>query len=347
MFKASRATNPVIQKGDFMQTISIPRFGTPEVLQALDRPSPHPGPNEVTIDVAYAGVNYAEILFRKGVIADLPLPFTPGIEVSGYVRELGTGVGGFEVGQRVAALSIVNGGGYAQTVTVPAALTVPLPQSLPLEVAAAFPSNTTTAYLVWHELAHLRAGEAVVVHAAAGGVGGVLGQMARALKAGRVIGTVGSATKIEYARSLGFDEVVLADGFEASIGQLTNGRGVDVVVDQVGGTARQGSLNLLRPLGRLVVMGNASDAEDVPVSPLTLWFSSKSVLGFNLQLLSATYPELVGQSMRAALGHVQSGQVRVDVTRVLPLSEAAEAHRLIEARATKGKLVLRVGGEQS
>ncbi len=330
-----------------MQTVSIQRFGDPEVLQVLERPVPQPGSNEVSLDVAYAGVNYAEVLFRRGVVQDLSLPFTPGIEVSGYVRALGLDVEGLEVGQRVAALSIVNGGGYAQTVTVPSPLVVPVPDGLPLDVAAAFPSNTTTAYLVWRELAHLRSGETVLVHAAAGGVGSVVGQMARALGAGRVIGTVGSAAKIDYAKSLGYDDVVLADGFETSVRDLTGGRGLDVAVDQVGGSARQGSLNLLRPMGRLIVMGNASNASDVPISPLELWFTSKAVLGFNLQQVSATDPERVGRAMRDALAHVSSGEVRVDVTGVLPLLEAAEAHRRLESRSTTGKLVLRVGGERT
>ncbi len=329
-----------------MQTVSIQRFGGPEVLQVLDSPVPQPGPNEITLDVAYAGVNYAEVLFRRGVVQDLPLPFTPGIEVSGYVRALGSGVVGLDLGQRVAALSIVNGGGYAQTVTVSSALVVPVPDGLSLEVAAAFPSNTTTAYLVWRELAHLRSGETVLVHAAAGGVGSVLGQMAHALGAGRVIGTVGNPTKIAYAASLGYDNIILADGFETSVRDLTGGQGVGVAVDQVGGSARQGSLNLLHPLGRLIVMGNASDASDVPISPLELWFTSKAVLGFNLQLVSATDPERVGRAMRAALAHVSSGEVRVDVTGVFSLAEAAEAHRRLESRSTTGKLVLRVGGER-
>jgi len=329
-----------------MQTISIPTFGGPDVLQALNKPIPHPAADEVTIEVAYAGVNYAEVLFRRGTVSDLPLPFTPGIEVSGYVHAVGHEVQGLQIGQPVAALSIVAGGGYAEFVTVPAVLVVPLPPDVPLDVAAAFPSNTTTAHLVWRDLAHVQPGETVVVHAAAGGVGSMLGQMARAMGAGRVIGTVGSPAKVDYARTLGYDEVVLADGFEEAINALSDGRGVDVVVDQVGGAAREGSLRLLRPMGRLIVMGNASEAPDRPVSPVDLWFSSRAVLGFNLQLLSSADPARVGLALRAALELMLSGAVQVNVTGVLPLSEAAEAHRRIEARATTGKLVLQVGGER-
>lgn len=329
-----------------MQTVSITRFGGPDVLQAVTKPEPQPGEHDVVIEVAYAGVNFAEVLFRRGGVPELPLPFTPGIEVSGFVRAVGTAVQGLAVGQPVAALSIVAGGGYAEYVIVPSALVVPLPPDLPLEIAAAVPSNTTTAHLICHDLAHVRAGETVVVHAAAGGVGSLLGQMARAAGAGRVIGTVGSRAKIEYATALGYDEVVLADGFEEAIGRMTGGSGVDVVVDQVGGAARKGSLNLLRPLGRLVVMGNASGAPDVDASMSELWLTSRALLGFNLQQLSAADPVRVGLALRAALDQVVSGTVKVDVTGTLPLSEAAEAHRRIEARATTGKLVLQVGEDR-
>lgn len=328
-----------------MQTISIPKFGGPEVLEKIEKPEPRPGPGEVSLDVAYAGVNYAEVLFRKGVVPGLEMPFTPGIEASGYVRELGEGITGLQVGQRVAALTIVGGGGYAEVAVAPASLVVPLPNDLPLDVAAAFPSNTTTAYMVLHDVAPLEPDETVVVHAAAGGVGSVLGQMARALGAGNVIGVVGSPGKAEYAKSLGYDHVVSSEGFREAVQELTEDRGADIVIDQVGGVVRRPSLDLLRPGGRLVVMGNASEAEDVPLSPLELWFASKAVLGFNLGLLSATDPRRVSAAMQKAMDLLASGEVRVDVTGVLALADATVAHRRIEGRKTTGKLVLQVSAE--
>ena len=325
-----------------MQTVSILEFGGPEALVPIEKPEPRPNPGEVSIDVAYAGVNYAEVLFRRGVVPGLEMPFTPGIEVSGRVRELGESVTGLRVGQRVAALTIVGGGGYAEVAVAPARLVAPLPESVPLEVAAAFPSNMTAAQMVLREVAHLARGETVVVHAATGGVGSALGQTARALGADAVIGVVGDPDKVAYARTLGYDHVVLSDGFGAAVTGLTGGRGANVVVDQVGGAVRRPGLDLLRPGGRLVVMGNASGADDAPLSPLELWFTSKAVLGFNLQLLSATDPVRVSSAMRSALDLLARKEVRVDVTGVLPLEDAAEAHRRIEQRATTGKLVLRV-----
>jgi NADPH2:quinone reductase len=192
-------------------------------------------------------------------------------------------------------------------------------------------------------VARVREGESVLVHAAAGGVGSAIGQMARKLGAGAVIGTVGSEDKVAYAKSLGYDEVFLSGGdYAAHVKEATRGLGVDIVVDQVGGRMRETSLQLLKPLGRLVAMGNASDADDVRQSTNELWFTSKAVLGFNLQQLSAYAPELVSAAAREALALVRNGGIRVDVTDILQLHEAGEAHRRIEERRTTGKLVLQV-----
>ncbi len=323
-----------------MRAVVIPRFGGPEVLEVRDLPEPEPGPGEATVDVAYAGVNHAEVLYRRSDV-DVPLPFTPGIEVAGHIRALGSGVTGLRAGQPVAALTTVDSGGYAEVVRVAAPLVFPLDTLAPdldLAAAAAFPSNTTTALLVLSTVARLQKGERVLIHGATGGAGSVLGQMARALGAGQVIGTVGSPDKVDAAKALGYDTVLLNDGFADALPDATGGAGVDVVVDPVGGEAPTRSL---ATLGRLVAMGNASNADDVTVSANDLWFSGRGVLGFNLALLSARSPGRVRAAGEEALRLVARGAVRVDVTDVLPLDQAAEAHRRIEARAVRGKLVLR------
>ncbi|GHO46340.1 hypothetical protein KSX_45030 [Ktedonospora formicarum] len=176
------------------------------------------------------------------------------------------------------------------------------------------------------------------MHAAVGGVGSALGQMARSLGAGKVIGVVGSQNKVEYARALGYDEVLLRDSYQQRVQELG---GIDIVIDQVGGAARTDGLNLLHPLGRLVVMGNASEGEDVSLSANTLWFASKAVLGFNLQALTLSAPKQVSHAARQALQRVARGEVRVDVTDILPFERVAESHTRIEQRATIGKLVLK------
>ncbi|MEV6908492.1 zinc-binding dehydrogenase [Amycolatopsis sp. NPDC051071] len=261
---------------------------------------PRPGPGQVAIDVAYAGANFAEVLYRQGVV-DVPLPFVPGIEVSGRIRSLGDGVEGLTVG---------------------------------LPVAAALPSNSTTAFLVLDRVARIEPGESVLVHAAAGGVGSQLGQVARLLGAGRVVGTVGSEAKIETAKGFGYDEVILRD-------RLADAGRFDVVVDMVGGPARRASLDRLAPMGRLVVMGNASGAEDVGIPANELWFTNKTVSGFNLAAFAAGYPADVHSALRRAVAAAASGKLRVNVDS-LPLDQAAEAHRRIESGTTTGKLVLEV-----
>ncbi|WP_067476469.1 quinone oxidoreductase family protein [Actinomadura hibisca] len=314
-----------------MRAITIPEFGGADVLRAADVKTPEPGPGQVSIDVAYAGANFAEILYRRGVV-DVPLPFVPGIEVSGHVRAVGDGVEDLRPGRPVAALTIVDSGGYAEVAVTSADLVAPL-DGLPLDVAAAVPSNSTTAFLVLDRVARIEPGESVLVHAAAGGVGSQLGQAARLLGAGRVVGTVGSSAKIEAARAFGYDEVVLRD-------RRPDGP-FDVVVDMVGGPARRAGLDLLAPMGRLVVMGNASGADDVGLSANDLWFANRTVSGFNLAAFSAAHPEQAGRALRRAVAAAESGTLRVRVE-TLPLERAAEAHRRIESGATTGKLVLAV-----
>ncbi|MGW1376950.1 quinone oxidoreductase family protein [Streptomyces sp. NPDC002446] len=317
-----------------MKAVTIPEFGDAEVLRVDTVPIPTPGPGQVAIDVAYAGANFAEVLYRRGVV-DVPLPFVPGIEVAGRIRAVGEGVQDLRPGQPVAALTIVDSGGYAEVAVTSADLVAPLDGlAIGLETAAALPSNSTTAFLVLDRVARIAPGESVLVHAAAGGVGSQLGQAARLLGAGRVVGTVGSTTKIDTAKSFGYDEVIQRD-------QVADAGEFDIVVDMVGGPTRRASLDRLAPMGRLVVMGNASGAEDVGVPANELWFTNKTVSGFNLAAFAAAYPAEVGRALRHAVEASAKGELQVQVE-ALPLERAAEAHRRIETGATTGKLVLDV-----
>jgi NADPH2:quinone reductase len=317
-----------------MKAVTIPEFGEAEVLRVATMAAPEPGPGQVAIDVAYAGANFAEILYRRGVV-DVPLPFVPGIEVAGRIRALGEGVENLAVGQPVAALTIVDSGGYAEVAVTSADLVAPLDgHGIGMGVAAALPSNSTTAFLVLDRAARIEPGESVLVHAAAGGVGSQLGQAARLLGAGRVVGTVGSEAKIETARRFGYDEVILRD-------QIADAGEFDIVVDMVGGPTRRTSLDRLAPMGRLVVMGNASGADDVGIAANELWFTNKTVSGFNLAAFSAAFPNETGQALRRAVAAAAAGDLRVQVE-ALPLEQAVEAHHRIESGMTTGKLVLDV-----
>jgi NADPH2:quinone reductase len=312
-----------------MHAMTITEFGPADALAPRELPAPEPAAGEVSIDVTHAGVNFAEVLFRQGLV-DVPLPYVPGIEVAGTVRALGPGVDHLQPGQPVAALTIIAGGGYGAVAVTDARLAVPLPAGLSPALAAAAPANTTTAFLVLEEVARLRRGERVLVHAAAGGVGSQLGQVAKLLGAGEVVGIVGRPEKVAAARRYGYDDVWLRDDW--------SGGGFDVVIDQVGGAQRQASLAALAPLGRLVAMGNASGADDVAVSANELWLTSRAVMGFNLRDLAEADPERVGRALPRALTAVAAGEVRIEVEE-LPLAAAADAHRRLEAGATTGKLV--------
>ncbi|WP_328315678.1 quinone oxidoreductase family protein [Streptomyces sp. NBC_00388] len=317
-----------------MKAVTIPEFGEADVLRLATRPVPEPGPGQVAIDVEYAGANFAEVLYRRGVV-DVPLPFVPGIEVAGRIRAVGRGVEGLSIGQPVAALTIVDSGGYAEVVVTSADLVAPLDgPGIEMSLAAALPSNSTTAFLVLDRVARIEPGESVLVHAAAGGVGSQLGQVAHLLGASRVVGSVGSRTKIDAAKSFGYDEVFLRDEI-AGAGEF------DIVVDMVGGPTRRASLDRLAPMGRLVVMGNASGAEDIGIPANELWFTNKTVSGFNLAAFAAAFPEEVGRALRRAVLAAAAGDLRVQVE-TMPLEQAVDAHRRIESGTTTGKLVLEV-----
>jgi NADPH2:quinone reductase len=317
-----------------MKAVIIPEFGEAEVLRVATAAAPEPGPGQVAVEVAYAGANFAEVLYRRGVV-DVPLPFVPGIEVAGRIRAVGEGVEHLAVGQPVAALTIVDSGGYAEVVVTDADLVAPLDgHGIGMDVAAALPSNSTTAFLVLDRVARIEPGESVLVHAAAGGVGSQLGQVARLLGAGRVVGTVGSEAKIDTARRFGYDEVIVRDRV-ADAGEF------DIVVDMVGGPARRTSLDRLAPMGRLVVMGNASGAGDVGIPANELWFTNKTVSGFNLAAFAAAFPKETGRALRRAVAAAAAGDLRVQVES-LPLEQAVVAHNRIESGMSTGKLVLEV-----
>lgn len=326
-----------------MRAVVIPSLGGPEVLALCDLPDPHPGPRQVSIRVVYAGVNYADVMDRQRGYHGAHFPFVPGLEVSGYIQEPGEGVEGLRPGQPVAAF--VKSGGYAELALASADLTFPLESphgKLDLAVAAAFPTVVPTAYDILVHVARVQAGEAVLIHAAAGGVGSVAGQLARSLGAGLVLGTVGSTQKVAYARTFGYDQVFLRDGFVEAVHSVTKGRGVDVVLDAAGEPTRSQSLSLLAPFGRLVHFGNASGNPDVPISPGTLLTGNKGVLGYSISNLSRVAPEHLAATACRAIDLLVTGQIRLDITETLPLEQASIAHRHLESSTSMGKLLLQV-----
>ncbi|MDN4106417.1 quinone oxidoreductase family protein [Paenibacillus polymyxa] len=330
-----------------MKAIVIDRPCEAADLEVRELPDLQPAPGMLTIDVAYIGVGHVDIMLRRGEFGSLvPMPVVPGLEVSGYVRAIGEGTKGFYVGQPVVSMTLMDLGGYASVAQVRPELTVPLDQlgrELDMASAAAAVVNLTTAYMTIRNVISMQEGDNILIHAAAGGLGSFLGQVARHLGAGKVLGTVGSVEKTKLAASLGYDELFLRSDFIEPIRKMTGPRGIDAVLDPVGGDMRTQSQELLRPMGQMVMLGNASGEGDVLQSSNEIWLFNKFLKGFNIGGYSQFAPAEVGQAVKEALPLLASGEIRAEVLGVFPLEKASEAHELLEEKNTVGKLLLKVG----
>lgn len=325
----------------YMKAIKISRYGGPEVLEFEEVPTPRPGDGEVTIDVTHAAVGLIDVLIRRGAFADYDLPmqppFIPGIEAAGIVREIGRGVTTLAVGDLVSTLSISTGGGYAEVMVAPAAVTVRLPDGIdPAQAVAALP-NATTAQLVLTRAVTVPAGAKVLVHGATGALASVFPAIARRLGASEVVGTVRSENRVARAIRLGFDRVVIA----GEIGRALEGEAFDIIVDPVGGRLRSDSMSLLAPMGRLVAVGSADNRPSRPIDANELWFSNTGVVGFAVGQFLAEFPKAAGAASAEALILLADGTIRLDVA-TLPLASAAEAHAQMDAGGVTGRLVLTV-----
>ena len=320
-----------------MKAIQIAQTGGPEVLTLAELPIPTPGPGQVLIKIAAIGVNFIEIYYREGRYK-APLPLIPGSEAAGTVEKLGPDVTGFSIGDSVASVGVL--GSYAEYALVSAAQLIKVPAGLDLKQAAAALLQGMTAHYLLYGAFSLKSGDTALIHAAAGGTGQMLTQMASALGA-RVIATVSTQAKAELARAAGADEVILyteAD-FEAEVKRLTNGRGVDVVYDSVGKTTFEKSLSCLRPRGMLVLFGGSSGA--VPPFDL-IQLSAKGSLFITrpkLQDYVATRGELEERA-GAVLNWIVEGKLKLRTEHNYPLVEAAQAQIDIASRNTTGKLLL-------
>ena len=328
-----------------MKTISIPAFGGPEQLQLMELPQPLPAGGEALVKLDYAGINFIDIYMRSGHYARsqtyrTPLPMTIGMEGAGTVAELGAGVTDLNVGERVA-YCIVRGS-YAEYATVPAWRLVKVPREVPLDIATALMLQGCTAHYLSHSAFALGPGRSCLVHAAAGGVGQLLTQLAK-LRGATVIATAGSREKAEIARSRGADHVILYrdTDFRAEVMKITGGQGVDVVYDAVGKDTIHQSIHSLKKRGVCVNYGGASGLV-ASVEPLEL-AEAGSVFFTRPHLADyiATADELRGRAADL-FAHYASGTLNVAIDREFPLAQAAAAHRYLEGRNTKGKLLLRI-----
>src|SRR5579862_7582645 len=320
-----------------MKAIRISRTGGPEVMQLAEMPVPQPKGSEAVVKINIAGVNSIDGQFRDGRLRT-PLPFTPGQEGAGIVTAVGPQAKLVKVGDRVAWSGIL--GSYAEYVVAAEEHLVPVPPGISDEQATAAMMHGLTAHYLVNDAHKLKAGETALVHAAAGGVGMLVVQMAHAIGA-RVIGTASSDEKAKLAKEAGADEVIVftRQDFEAEVKRLTDGKGVDVVYDGVGKATFEKNLNVMRLRGMLVLYGMSSGPVP-PVDPARL--SEKGSLYMartTLAHFTATREELLARTS-ALFGMIAEGRVKLLIAKTYPLFEAPQAHRDLEARKTSGKLLL-------
>ncbi|WP_406312962.1 quinone oxidoreductase [Streptosporangium sp. NBC_01639] len=317
-----------------MRAIVVSATGGPEVLVYTDHPDPELNPGEVLVDIAAGGVNFVDVYQRMGRYP-LSLPFVPGNEGAGTVAAVGEDVRGISVGSTVAWANVM--GSYAEKAVVPASHLVAVPDGVTADTAAALMLQGMTAHYLTHSTYEVKPGDDVLVHAAAGGMGLLLTQIAK-LRGARVIGTVSTEEKEQLARQAGADEVIRYGGFAEAVHELA-GSGVHVVYDGVGAATFEGSLAALRPRGMMALYGQASG----PVPPVDPQVLNKGGSLFltrpTLVHYIATRDELTWRASDL-FNWVASGQLKVHISHRYPLAEAARAHEDLEARRTTGKLLL-------
>ena len=325
-----------------MHAITIREPGRPEVLEWTEVPDPEPGPGEVLVEVVASAVNRADLLQREGHYPPPPgTPPYPGLECAGRIAALGPGVTGWPVGTEVCAL--LTGGGYAELVAVPAGQLLPVPAGLSLPEAAALPEVACTVWSNVGQLAHLREGETFLVHGGASGIGTHAIQVAKRLGA-RVLCTAGTAAKRERCRELGADAAIdyREEDFVARAKEETGGRGVDVILDNMGAAYLARNLDALAPNGRLAVIGlQGGTRAELDLGRMLR--KRATIIATTLRARPAGEKAAIVAAVRERVWPwVAEGGVRPVIDRVLPMAEAAEAHRVVDAGEHVGKVVLTV-----
>lgn len=321
-----------------MERVQAKEFGDSDVLEPAEADRPEPGPGEVRIEVEAAGINFADVMQRRGEYPGGPEPaFTPGLEAAGTVDAVGENVS-LQTGDRVVAM--LDRGGYAEYAIAEPESIFPVPEGMSFEEAAGFPVQFLTAHGCLFEWGGLEEGERVLIHAAAGGVGTAAVQLASRAGA-EVFGTASSDEKLEHAARMGCDHPIdyTEEDFVEEIRDRTSGEGVDLVLDGVGGETFERSLKTLVPFGRVVTYGVAS-GEPGRIETPEVFFRNASVIGYHLGRALRHEPNRVLKSVSDLTEGFAEGDLEVSVGKTFPLSAADEAHRFIENRESSGKVVL-------
>ncbi|MCA0457881.1 MAG: quinone oxidoreductase [Chloroflexi bacterium] len=318
-----------------MKIIRVHEYGEPDVMRVEHMGPPEPGAGMVRVKVEAVGVNFIDIYQRSGQYRPA-LPFTPGQEAAGVVDMVGAGVTSVKAGDRVAYSFTI--GAYAEYTIVPAEKLVPVPDGVDSQSAAAVMLQGMTAHYLVTDTYQVKPESTILIHAAAGGTGALVVQIAK-LRGARVLATVSTEAKMRIAREAGADEVFLYEDFDTEVKRLTNGHGVDVVYDSVGKDTFDRSLNCLRPRGYMVLFGQSSGA--VPPFDVQLLNSKGSLFLTRPTLGNYTAtPDEIQYRAGALFGLIGSGKLKVRIDRALSLEQAAEAHRALASRQTTGKVLL-------
>lgn len=327
-----------------MKVVRFYECGEPDVLRLEEAAIPQLKAGEVLVRVEAIGVNYTDVAHRRSSSLSrepLTFPLTPGVEIVGIIAKAGEGAEHMPVGTRVIAL--IPHGGYAEYVAVPAARTIPVPPGLDAIQAAALPVQGLTAYHIIATFGHLQPGERILIQAAAGGVGTLAVQLAKLLGAGQIIATASTPAKLNLALSLGADVGInyTQPDWTTQVLQATDGKGVDLILDMIGGAQFSENFTCLAPLGRIVTFGAASGQRAI-INPEKLTARCYTVTGFYSAYVG-TRPELVAPALTKLVQYVLAGQLKLQIHHRFPLEQAAAAHRLMESRQTTGKIVLLPG----
>ncbi|WP_226545392.1 quinone oxidoreductase family protein [Bacillus thuringiensis] len=324
-----------------MKAIIVTSFGGPEMMKYTDVDMPAISEDQVLIRVVATSVNFADIKSRYGKKGNTALPFIPGIDVAGIVERVGSQVKNIHPGQRVIAFP--QNGSYAEYAVANENLTFGLPDKVDFQTAAACPIVSFTSFNLLANVARLQQDESVLIHAAAGGIGTTAIQLAKLLGAGTVIGTVGNESKSKIALDSGADYVICHqnEDFVEKVNELTNGEGVDVILDSISGTVSEKSLKCLAYYGRLVHFGNAS-GEIGNFQTKDLHASCRSILGFSFGTTRKKRPEVLQETANEVFRYLSDVSLQIKATKSFPLQDAGKAHEWVESRKSTGKVILTV-----
>lgn len=324
-----------------MKAVIVEAPGSPGYMKYTDIEKPVISSKQVLIRVHTTSVNFADIKSRHGRKGVINVPFVPGLEASGIVEDVGTEVASIRRGDRV--LAFPHHGSYAEYVAADEDLTFRLPEGIDLETAGAGGIVSFLSFNLLSELARMQAGDHVLIHSAAGGVGTTAVQMAKALGAGLVIGVVGHPDKISASTNAGADHVICCghDQLSEQVLRATGGHGADIILDSVGGDVTKASMNALARYGRLVIFGNSS-GEYSRIETGDLHASCRSVLGYSFGTTRKERPESLGKTAKAVFDLLEAGKLKVNIGKTFRLHEAALAHDWVESRQSTGKVILSV-----